>query len=639
MADNELLKKINRELKVTSLENSEKAKIKSENAESEDDEETSDSENNDDVSSDLEKVTDALEEESIENELEEEGEKQIDDIIKDVNSHVLSSDPSLLTNVPLERNEIDDAPSYDGILDDFKQDKTSSFIDPDSGDENDDNRLKVVDTSLGVFTVLSHDDKSVLLLDCNKQKIQISLEDFNNLHPFEIRDERLSTINDFKDAYDRDLKDEKEAEENAENNTDESQTDTEEGFDSGFDDSGFEETEEEQPEEPEESSFGESLNKENKLKENIKKEKSTNLISEIQKKLSQKTGVSETIRSDVRGKNRCILVANKSKSSKDIIMNETKPRQRTKKKSNFVRESKLTNNKNRLKKEVTQPSSIAISPKPLGNVTHQRDFDVKKVLTIKNGKYIFVKLEGEIKSVYLRLKPKKNSLSINELKSLLSNSCSFLESLDIVSNDYYILEKEIAMKKLRKFEAEEVEDLDVVDEVEDDEDDVDVDEEDVEDVDVEDDEDEDSKDDVEDDDSDEDSEDSERDSIEFSTEINGVRYSGTLYRDDSSVEDNEDDNDDVDDEADEEESDEDEENEDDDDLILQSEEELDDLDFPEGLDESVIKARAKIYGKRYNVSFCNVKKESVKRAKIEMRKHNIVEAWNALVRGAKSIKC
>ena len=70
MADNELLKKINRELKVTSLENSEKAKIKSENAESEDDEETSDSENNDDVSSDLEKVTDALEEESIENELE-----------------------------------------------------------------------------------------------------------------------------------------------------------------------------------------------------------------------------------------------------------------------------------------------------------------------------------------------------------------------------------------------------------------------------------------------------------------------------------------------------------------------------------------------------------------------------------------
>ena len=124
------------------------------------------------------------------------------------------------------------------------------------------------------------------------------------------------------------------------------------------------------------------------------------------------------------------------------------------------------------------------------------------------------------------------------------------------------------------------------------------------------------------------------DSIPFSTEINGVRYSGTLYRDDSEE------SEEVEEETEEVEDDfVDDEEQYDDDLILQSDEEIDELDFPEGLDESVIKANASIYGNKYSVSFCDVKKECVRKAKLEMRKHNIMEAWNVLVRGAKSIKC
>lgn len=657
MAENELLKSINRELKVVSLENSEKKQKERPDKEEEFDNEKDklDNKNNNNESVDSEE------------EIEEIAKEQIDDIKDEIDTDVLSSDPALIDQnaLPLERNEIDDADSIDGVLDDYKQDKTAAFIDPDSVDENA-KELKVVDTTLGVFTVLNHDEKSVLLLDCNKQKIQISLDDFNNLHPFEIRDEKLVDLNDFNSAYKKDVKNQEaiqKQEKEQENN--ESETDENENEEDSFS--------EENPEEEEESSFGEALDRKKLSKENnikliskdikkANKNKKENLISVIQKNLSNKKGVSETIRSDVRSKNRCILVANKAKTNtqkeQTKTIKENKPHLITKKKLMTVCENKKT----KLKKETTQPSAIYTAPQPLSKPS--QNFDVDKVMTIKDGKFVLVKLEGKNKIAYLKLKPKQKLLSINELKFKLNEVNSFLESLNCVLDNYYILEKEVIMKKFRKFEAEEVEDLEqeledvsVEDEdegfgVEEDEEDSDDDDS----IDMDEDSDEYDSDDM-DEDSDEDNsndmdEDSEEqpDSIQFSTEINGVKYSGTLYKDESDDDEVEEDevepeDKDVEDDEDSDDKDEDEDEdsdvEDDDDvLILKDEDEIEELDIKaDDKDESVIKAKAKIYGNRYNVSFCNVKKEAIKKAKLEMKKHNILEAWNALVLGARKIKC
>ena len=124
------------------------------------------------------------------------------------------------------------------------------------------------------------------------------------------------------------------------------------------------------------------------------------------------------------------------------------------------------------------------------------------------------------------------------------------------------------------------------------------------------------------------------DSIPFSVEINGVRYSGTLYAEKEDEEHEEE----------VEEADDEDELEDEDDyadLLLQSDDDIDELDFPNGLDidDEIIDADVELESVRYNVSFHDVKKECIKRAKLEMRKHNKVGAWNALVRGAKSIDC
>lgn len=612
MAENELLKQINKELKVVSLENSEKekARIKSE----EDDKRSVDK---DLLSDEEEKITidndndKLLTDEEVKdlNELSDVAEEQTEDVVNDLEANVLSSDPKLLNNTSdVGHNEIDDVPDKSGVLNDIKTDKTSSFIDPDA-DDTLTKSFKVVDTTLGTFTVLNSDDKNVLLLDSNKQKIQISIEDFNNLNPFEVKDERLSSVNDFRDAYERDLEAQKEAEEKQKQQSENS----------------IEPSEDEQLEEINDLEdfdieFGESLKRRNTRKENVEDvSEQKNILSVIQKNLSNKVGVSETIRSDVRSKNRCVLAANKAKNTKrkDVFVNETKPSTKQKRKE-YVMESNMKNKKQR--KEATQPSAICTPPCSLTN--KKSNFDVDKVVTLKDGKYVLVKLEGKTNICYLKLKPKKNSLSINELKFALNDISNYFESLDCVSNNFYILEKEVIMKKNKKYESEELEEieneLDLEDEEQEDLDDV-------EEVDVEDDVVDEVEDDVEE----------TPDSIPFSTEINGVRYSGTLYRDDDYSEDEEESEDEEDDEEDVDDS----EELDDDDLILQSEEEIDDLDFPEGFDESVIKANASIYGNKYTVSFCNVKKECVKKAKLEMRKHNIMEAWNALVRGAKDIKC
>lgn len=632
MAENELLKKINRELRVTSLENSEKsksAKIKSEeddklkDSENEletekENEETSESEEIDSEESSNKTLSDDEVEEL--NDLSDAASDETEDVVNDLEANVLSSDPRLLDKSQIGTNEIDNVADKSGVLNDVESDKTSAFIDPDSDSEIS-KGFKVVDTSLGVFTVLNSDDKHVLLLDSNKQKIQISLEDFNNLNPFEVRDERLSDVNDFKTAYELDLKEKEEAEkkakENAENNF--GSDENEEGFEEDESEGGFEDLD---------IGFGESVDK-TKKHNNLNKKEQKNILSLIQKKLSDKQGVSETIRTDVRSKNRCVLAANKAKSSKekDKSFNETKPKIKQRRNS-FVMEGIVR--KPKYRREATQPSAIYTAP--TGQLSNKKDFDIDDVVTLKDGKFVLVKLEGKNKTAYLKLKSKQNSLSINELEFKLNNVSTFFESLERVSDDFLILEKEIIMKKLKKYESEEIEeienelDIDDEDDVEEVEDEEDVDVEDV---------------DVEEEEHDNELEEEETpDSIPFSTEINGVRYSGTLYRDDEGEEEEDLESEEGDEELSEDEEEEDEDLEDlDDDLILQGEEEIDELEFPEGLDESVIKANASIYGNKYKVSFIDVKKECVRKAKVEMRKSNIVEAWNALVRGAKSIKC
>jgi len=628
MAENELLKAINKELKITSLEKSEKERAKKEQEEELADEKDL----SDDELAEIKELEDAASEET-------------DDVIHDKEANILSSDPTLLSSESsvIGHNEIDKVPDKSGVLNQDEVDKTASFVDPEA-ETQDEGSFKVVDTSLGVFTVLNSDDKSVLLLDSNNQKIQISLEDFNNLNPFEIRDERLSSVINFKDAYNKDLEEKekaaKEASEKQEN--DEGASGGDEGFDEEMtDEESFEE------EETEEEGFGESFNHSKEKSENKKEQK--NILSDIQKGLSTKLGVKETIRTDVRSKNRCVLAAKKAKATKEREVYEDKVRVKLRKKENVMegikmeskKAEKTCNKKTSLRdrKEATQPAAIYTPPAPLGG--KDDDFDVNKVVTLKDGKFVLAKLEGKNKVAYLKLEPKETLLSINEIKFSLNGVKSFYESLDCLGNNCVILEKEIVMKKENKFESEEVEEIDQELDIEDKDDDVDVesDEEDVE-VDVEDSDAESDSDEESDEVEEEDGE--QPDSIPFSTEVNGVRYSGVLYRDDSEddEEGDEADDDEDDEDWDEDDSDEDwDEESEDDDLILISDEEIDELDFPDGLDESVIKANASIYGNKYNVSFCDVKKECVRHAKLAMRNENFMEAWNALVRGAKSIKC
>lgn len=645
MAENELLKQINRELKVTSMENSEKKSAKNKDEADDNDEKKSDdvlddnventsdetSEDNEELSEEekeIEKEREDLENlNDIENEVEDVASEQTEEVKDELSDFVLSSAPQLLDpeDLPVERNEIDDPVDASGILKDYKIDKTSDFIDP-NGNDSDNNQLKVVDTALGVFTILNSDDKNVLLLDSNKQKIQISIDDFNNLHPFEIKDDMLSDVNSFTDAFEKDLKIKKEKQKM---DAEEEESDSEE--------SDFGEEEEMSEEEPEETGetlsdlggFGESVKR---RRRRVKKE-NKNLISEIQKGLSQKTGVVETIRSDVRGKNRCVLVAKQAKATKESRMNETRP----KNSNSIINSYKFKNKDNsqnvlesKKKKEATQVSDIVQTPR--GVFSDDDNFDLHNVVTIKDGKFVLVKLEGKYKTAYLRLLPKRN-ISINELKFILNDVDTFNESLKEIKRGFTLIEKEIVAMKTKKYEAEEVEEKE---EIEDDEE--------LEEVEVDDEESEESEE-VKDDSEDEteEEEDGEEevilaedqpDSVPFSVEINGVRYSGTLYAetdDESEEEDLEDDDD----------AEQDEDDDDYSDLILQSEDDVDDIDFPNGLDidDEIIDADVELENVRYNVSFYDVKKECIKRAKLEMRKHNVIGAWNALVRGAGSIEC
>jgi hypothetical protein len=645
MSENELLKQINRELKVTSMENSEKKSAKNKDETDDNDEKKSDDVLDDNVENTSNETSDDNEELSdeekeiekeredldnlndVENDIEDIASEQTDEVKDELSDVVLSSAPQLLEpgDLPVERNEIDDPVDASGILKDYKIDKTSDFIDP-NGNDSDNNQLKVVDTALGVFTILNSDDKNVLLLDSNKQKIQISIDDFNNLHPFEIKDDVLSDVNSFTDAFEKDLKIKKEKQKM---DAEEEESDSEE--------SDFGEEEDTSEEEPEETGktlsdlggFGESVKH---RRRRVKKE-NKNLISEIQKGLSQKTGVVETIRSDVRGKNRCVLVAKQAKATKESRMNETRP----KNSNSIINSYKFKNKDNsqnvlesKKKKEATQVSDIVQTPR--GVFSDDDNFDLHNVVTIKDGKFVLVKLEGKYKTAYLKLLPKKKkNISINELKFILNDVDTFNESLKEINRGFTLIEKEIVAMKTKKYEAEEVEEIENDEELEE----VEVDDEESEAS-------EEVKDDSEDETEEEEAGEEEvilsedqPDSVPFSVEINGVRYSGTLYAE----------TDDESEEAEELEEDDDaEQNEDDDDysdLILQSEDDVDDIDFPNGLDvdNEIIDADVELENVRYNVSFYDVKKECIKRAKLEMRKHNKVGAWNALVRGAGSIEC
>ena len=665
----ELLKSINRELKVTSLENSEKrAKDKTESAEDDDKELETEEETEEVEDEEVEedKASDKSDDDkSNEEELLDIAKEQTDDVVDELKTNVLSSSPELLTDadIPVERNEIDEINDDSGILKDYLSDKTSSFIDPDSTDENL-SKLKVVDTTLGVFTILNYDKDSVLLLDSNKQKIQISIKDFNNLHPFEVKDEELSDVNSFKDALERDKKLDEIAEENSESEEDNTESEESDEEDWGGGEETDEEEIEESPEEQEETQIGESLKRDLKLRREtpnpIKKDKShkedKNILTSIQKGLSKKKGVVETIRSDVRGKNRCVLVAKRTKT-KD--MNENTPKQKRrgimledkiskvgvlKTESKVVKKHNSQPQKNlRKKTEITQPSAIAVAPKPLGN--KKSDFNVNNIVTLKDGKYVLVKLEGKDRDCYLRLASKTGKLSINRLKLDLKGVSTFFESLDYISDNFYILEKETVMRKFRKFESEDMEEVEqeigLEEETEEDDEELDeVEEDEVE----EESEDDDSEEDEDEEESEDEDSDEQPDSIEYSTEINGVKYVGVLYAQDDSEDDDE--NSESEDDEDNEDEDEEEDNEDeeseedsDDDLILTSEDELEELDVKEDKKEGVVRARAKIFGKRYNVTFGGLKTESLKKVKTEMRRNNIVGAWNTLVRGSRTIKC
>ena len=252
--ENELLKQINRELRVTSLENSEKKSAKNKDEADDNDKKEQEELLDDDIQEsddieqkdirdeessdeDIDAEREALDDlQNVDQEVEDIASEQTDEIKDDVSDVVLSSAPELLNqdDLPVERDEISEPVDASGILKDYKIDKTADFIDPD-GNDVDDNRLKVVDTTLGTFTILNSDDKNVLLLDSNKQKIQISIEDFNNLHPFEIRDEVLANPNSFTDAFERDIEIKKKKQ----------QMDAEEsGDDESSDEAGFEPEEE-----------------------------------------------------------------------------------------------------------------------------------------------------------------------------------------------------------------------------------------------------------------------------------------------------------------------------------------------------------------------------------------------------------
>jgi hypothetical protein len=314
-------------------------------------------------------------------------------------------------------------------------------------------------------------------------------------------------------------------------------------------------------------------------------------------------------------------------------MNETRP----KNSNSIINSYKFKNKDNsqnvlesKKKKEATQVSDIVQTPR--GVFSDDDNFDLHNVVTIKDGKFVLVKLEGKYKTAYLKLLPKKKkNISINELKFILNDVDTFNESLKEINRGFTLIEKEIVAMKTKKYEAEEVEEIENDEELEE----VEVDDEESEAS-------EEVKDDSEDETEEEEAGEEEvilsedqPDSVPFSVEINGVRYSGTLYAE----------TDDESEEAEELEEDDDaEQNEDDDDysdLILQSEDDVDDIDFPNGLDvdNEIIDADVELENVRYNVSFYDVKKECIKRAKLEMRKHNKVGAWNALVRGAGSIEC
>ena len=678
-------------------------------------------------------------------------------------------------------NEIDEPSDPHKLLTSNEIDTTVTFIDPEDKDEEKEkmeHRFKVVETPLGVFTILRHDDKNVVLLDANSEQIQISIEDFNNLHPFEVEDEELSNVISFKNAEKEGEKaneeismlneDEEEEEEEEENTDEEEDTDeneeenSEEDFGSMFGESKktsdvldakndseikntnfenilFEETKLLKSDNNDNASdidnnnndttgFNElnevedknnnvvsnnliDLNKKNytvskinhKQNQNKKikhKNENFDILKEIRAEFS-KNKLSETNRDKKRGKAKCSFLTGKTKQlafkSNDSKAVQSPSHLNEIRKTNSINNIKYMESKKkktlhgsgRKKTEITQVCDIAPRIGYLSAYSQIPNFKIrdKKYLTIKDGKYVLLKLEGKLYSSILKIKlnNKNNIKESRQLLSIINNNSKYFELLNQINFYFKILDEEIIMlknKSNRKFmeackneaEDEELElDEQMVDEDMDDEEDEDIDDDDM-DEDMDEDMDDDDEDDDEDDDDDEDMDDDDEDDDEdmddddedddeddddeemdeedevvveektdkgvpFSINMNGVNYSGVLYPETNQVK-QEDSDFDVVQMNNEDEISEDEEDAEEDDRedYLLEEDDIDKLEFKDELKaESIIRAKARICNETINIKFVNPSERSVKQAKLEMRRKNLAGAWNSLIRGSKRV--
>lgn len=688
-------------------------------------------------------------------------------------------------------NEIDEPSDPHKLLTSNEIDTTVTFIDPEDKDEEKEkmeHRFKVVETPLGIFTILRHDGKNVVLLDANSEQIQISIEDFNNLHPFEVEDEELSNVISFKNAKKEgeetneeismlNEEDEDEEEENIdeEENTDENEEEnSEEDFGSMFGESKktsdvldakndseikntnfenilFEETkliksdnndnafdidnnnndttginELNEVEDKNNNVVSNNLidlnkknytvNKNNHKQNQNKKIKHKNenfdILKEIRAEFS-KNKLSETNRDKKRGKAKCSFLTGKTKQlafkSNDSKAVQSPSHLNEIRKTNPINNIKYMESKKkktlhgsgRKKTEITQVCDIAPRIGYLSAYSQIPNFKIrdKKYLTIKDGKYVLLKLEGKLYSSILKIKlnNKNNIKESRQLLSIINNNSKYFEILNQINFYFKILDEEIIMlknKSNRKFmeackneaEDEELEldeqmvdedmdeDMDDEDDMDDDEDDDmiedddeddmddDEEEDDDEDEDIDDDDDmDDDEDDMEEEDDDDDEEIDEDDmdeddeemddkeevvveektdnGVPFSIKMNGVNYSGILYPDTDQAKQEDSDFDVVqmNNEVEVKEDEEEAEEDDREDYLLE-EDDIDKLEFKDELKaESIIRAKARICNETINIKFVKPSERSVKQAKLEMRRKNLAGAWNSLIRGSKRV--
>ena len=676
------------------------------------------------------------------------------------------------------------------LLTSTEVDTTVTFIDPEDKDEEKEkmeHRFKVVETPLGVFTILRHDDKNVVLLDANSEQIQISIEDFNNLHPFEVEDEELSNVISFKNA---EKEGEKANEEISMLNEDEEEEEEEGEEENTAEEEDTDENEEESSEEDFGDMFGESkktsdvldakndseiknttfenilfeetkliksdnndnasdidnnnndstglnelnevedknnnvisnnsndLNKKNytvnkinhKQNQNKKikhKNENYDILKEIRAEFS-KNKLSETNRDKKRGKAKCSFLTGKTKQlafkSNDSKTVQSPSYLNEIRKTNPINNIKYMESKKkkpihgsgRKKTEITQVCDIAPRIGYLSAYSQIPNFKIrdKKYLTIKDGKYVLLKLEGKLYSSILKIKlnNKNNIKESRQLLSIINNNSKYFEILNQINFYFKILDEEIIMlknKSNRKFmeackneaEDEELEldeqmvdedmdedmdeedddmiedddededdmdddeDDDMIEDDDEDDDDMDDDDEDNDDMDDDDEDDEDDEDDMEEDDEEMDDkeevvvEEKTDNGVPFSIKMNGVNYSGVLYPDTDQVKQEDSDfdvvqmNNEVEVKEDEEEA-----EEDDREDYLLEEDDIDKLEFKDELKaESIIRAKARICNETINIKFVKPSERSVKQAKLEMRRKNLAGAWNSLIRGSKRV--